>query len=318
MPHAPYRLPLLACVLTALAPAAPAQQYAPQQHTPPQYGQPSYRMPVQQPATPARQVVDPQVTPASATMPPGATRPAGLEESPFNIYEVPGEHPLMPCIRLARQGQQEIRANVRGYSAILTKQERIDGVVGPPQTMHLKVRHDPLSVYVKFINPYPGREVLYNAGRSKTKLIAMEGSGWKRNFGKVKIPVDGRLAMEGQRYNITNTGMLYLTEELLKVAQADTKYGECEVKYGVVDIADRPCTMIRVEHPVPRSNFRFNVARIFIDHEHRIPTGYDAYTWPAEPGGKPILEESYFHTNVELNPGFTEADFDENNPNLFQ
>ncbi len=188
----------------------------------------------------------------------------------------------------------------------------------PPQQIALKVRHEPLAVHAKFIQPYAGREVLYNAARDKFKLVAMEGSGWKRKIGKVHLPVEGRMAMDGQRYPITNTGMQYLTSELLRIATEDTKYGECEVTYGVHDVGGRPCTMIRVVHPVPRSNFRFYIARIFIDHELRIPTGYDAYSWPQQEGGKPELEESYFHTNVVLNPGLTETDFDESNPNLFQ
>lgn len=265
---------------------------------------------------PAQQVVDPHVRAAAA--PAGATRPKGLENSPFDIYEVPGEHPLMPCLRLAKQGLAEIDANIQGYSAILTKQERIDGTVGEPQQLAIKVRHEPFGVYVKFIKPFAGREVLYNAAKSTTKLTAMEGSGLYRRFGKVSLPVDGRLAMNGQRYPITMTGVRFLTEELLRIGTEDIKYGECTVEYGVVDIGGRPCTMIKAVHPVPRKNFRFNIARIFIDHELRVPTGYDAYSWPMEAGGQPVLEESYFHTNVVLNPGFTDADFDENNPNLFK
>ncbi|TWT76905.1 hypothetical protein Pla123a_23300 [Posidoniimonas polymericola] len=318
---------LLTAVL-AMAPLAPA---AAQQIT-----QPVYRVPAQQaapaqappaqapvqlaqaamPAAPASSPrVDPHVTPVS--LPAGATRPEGLEGSPFDIYELPGEHPLMPCIRLAEQGLAEINNNIRGYSATLTKQERIDGKVTPAQRIALKVRHDPFSVYVKFVQPFAGREVLYNSATNKHKLVALEGSGWKRKIGKVWLPVDGRMALDGQRYPITLTGMKYLTEELLRIAKEDVKYGECETKYAVVPVDGRPCTMIQVQHPVPRKNFRFYIARIFVDHEHRIPTGYDAYSWPMNQGDGPQLEESYFHTDVVLNPGLTDADFDAENPNLF-
>lgn len=298
---------LLAIILITLLPAmAPAQQPITS----------AYQVQSQTPAQPHARMVDPQVIPVS--IPHGATRPEGLEKSPFNIYEVPGEHPLMPCIRLAKEGLGEIDANVRGYSAVLTKQENIKGKVGPAQQLALKVRHQPFSVYAKFIQPFAGREVLYNSAKNKDKLVALEGSGWKRTIGKVHLPVEGPLAMSGQRYPITMTGMRFLTEELLRIADQDVKYGECNVTYGVHDINGRPCTMIKVEHPVPRKNFRFNIARIFVDHELRIPTGYDAYTWPTQTGGQPVLEESYFHTNVALNPGFTDADFDEKNPNLFK
>lgn len=294
--------PIVACLASALG----AQEVT----------NPVYRVPAgqsQQAENGAK--ADPNVTPAAA---PGAGRPPGLEESPFDIKLAQGEHPLMPCIRLAEQGLAEINANIKGYSCVMTKQERIDGEVGPPQRIAVNVRHEPFSIYMKFIQPFAGREVLYNAARDKTKLVAMEGSGLKRRFGKVNLPIDGWMAMDGQRYPITMTGVKYLTEELLRIAKQDVKYGECEVQYAVHNIGGRPCTMIKAIHPKPRRNFRFHIARIFVDHELRIPTGYDAYSWPTEPGGKPELEESYFYTNVKLNPGFTDADFDPENPALFK
>ena len=108
------RLPI--ALLTAAACCASA---AAQQLTQPVYRVPAQTQPAAAPAQlaqatlpaapPAAPRVDPQVTPVS--IPAGATRPAGLENSPFDIYEMPGEHPLMPCIRLAEQGLQEINAN---------------------------------------------------------------------------------------------------------------------------------------------------------------------------------------------------------------
>ncbi len=88
-----------------------------------QLAQPVYRVPNNPPAAP--QHVDPQVMPAAmpvsapTAMPTGAKRPAGLEDSPLDIYEAPGEHPLMPCIRLATRGLAEIEANIKDYTALL-------------------------------------------------------------------------------------------------------------------------------------------------------------------------------------------------------
>lgn len=246
-------------------------------------------------------------------------RPAGLENSPFDVVEVPGEHPLMPSIRLAEQGLAEIDTNIRCYTAVVTKTERIAGVVGEPQQMAIKVRHEPFSVHMKFIQPFAGREVLYNPARNEGKLVALEGSGWKRRFGKIKLDPNGSLAMTGQRYPITNMGVRFLTTELLKIAKNDIQYAECSVRYSSnAKIDGRPVTMIEATHPTPRRNFRFHIARIFVDHELRIPTGYEAFSWPPTPGAEPILEERYIYTNVVLNPPLTDADFDETNPNLFR
>jgi outer membrane lipoprotein-sorting protein len=75
----------------------------------------------------------------------------------------------------------------------------------------------------------------------------------------------------------------------------------------------RVCSCVQVVHPVPRRNFRFHLARVFIDDELLIPIRYEAYDWPHEEGGQPVLMEEYTYMNVKINNGFTDADFDPKN-----
>jgi hypothetical protein len=79
-------------------------------------------------------------------------------------------------------------------------------------------------------------------------------------------------------------------------------------------INDRPCTCIQVAHPVPRRNFRFHIARIFIDDEWNVPIRYEAYDWPDPPTDPPPLMEQYTYLNLKLNNGFTDEDFNPRNP----
>jgi hypothetical protein len=223
----------------------------------------------------------------------------------------------MPCLRLAQGALVDMDQRVKDYSATFTKVERIDGKLGDPQKISLRVRHQPFSVYMKFITPTPGQEVLYVADQNDGKLVAL-GAGWKRRFGKVNLPVDGMMAMQGQRYPITKAGIRNLTGELVQIAEQDVKYAECDVEYGAAKIDGRPVTMIRAIHPVPRKNFRFHKAEIFIDNELRMPVAYQAFSWPAAEGGEPILEEKYIYTDLVLNNGFTDADFSADNPAMFR
>ena len=125
--------------------------------------------------------------------------------------------------------------------------------------------------------------------------------------------------MAGQKYPITKIGIRNLTAELIQVAEQDVKFGECEVDVDhQVKINGRPVTKIEVTHPKPRKNFRYHVARIYIDNEHRIPVRYSSWLWPSEPGGKKPLEEEYTYTNIKLNHGYGDAVFDENNPDIFK
>ena len=66
---------------------------------------------------------------------------------------------------------------------------------------------------------------------------------------------------------------------------------------------------------MPRRNFLFHLARIFVDDELNLPIRYESYDWPEKPGGPPELIEEYTYLNLKLNNGFTDADFDIRNPN---
>ncbi|QDV73281.1 DUF1571 domain-containing protein [Botrimarina mediterranea] len=245
------------------------------------------------------------------------TPASGQIDSPFDLTQQPGEHPLMPCLRLAKGALVDMDQRIQDYSATFTKVERLDGQLGDPQKMEIRVRHQPFSVYTRFITPNPGQEALYVENQNDGKLVAL-GSGWKRRFGKVNLPVDGMMAMNGQRYPITKAGIRNLTAELVMIAEQDVKYAECEVSYGKATIDGRDVTMIRAIHPTPRKNFRYHKAEIFIDNELRIPVAYQAFSWPAVQGGEPILEEKYIYTNIKLNNGFTDKDFSPENPEYFQ
>ncbi len=261
-------------------------------------------------------------------------RPAGQQQQQAPQYQVaersttaadtralliqrrPNEHPLMPCLRWAYDGIGDIE-RIHDYSATLVKRERIKGKLGEHQYMFVKVRHNPFSVYLYFLAPdkLKGQEVIYVDGQNNNKIFA-HGTGIQKIFGTVSLDPTGPIAMQGNRYPITETGVLNLVRRLIEIGEKDSKYGECEVKfYPGAKIEDRLCTCIQVVHPVPRRNFLFNVARIYVDDALNVPIRYEAYDWPAKEGGPPRLTEEYTYLNLKLNNGFTDADFDVNNPN---
>ena len=232
------------------------------------------------------------------------------------------EHPLMPALRWAYEGIGNLE-KITDYSATVVKRERIDGKLNDYDHMFVKIRHKPFSVYMYFLAPakIKGQEVIY-IERANDGLMFAHTVGIKdKMFGTVRIKPDGPVAMIGQRYPLTELGILNLTKRLVEVAQDDVKFGECEVQFfkgaKIKNGSNqyRVCTCIQVVHPVPRRNFRFHLARIFVDDELNIPIRYESYDWPKEPGGTPELLEEYTYLNLKLNNGFTDADFDIKNPN---
>jgi hypothetical protein len=288
--------------------------------------EPVYRVASESPATDAAKAAAPVASaPVAAT--PVATAPVAVPVTiapakPFDLTQQPGEHPLAPSIRVMKEVLANYDKNVRDYTCTFQKQERIEGDLGDPQNITLRVLSQPFGVYMYFNQPYTGREVLYVDGQRNNDLMVLD-CGFKRHLGKLTLDPNGTFAMSGQKYPITNVGMRYLTAEYVNVATADLQFGESEVKVdpnsGIGKGPDRrPATLIQVTHPIQRKNFRAYVSRVFLDNELRLPIHYDAYSWPEKPGDAPALEESYTYANLKLNTGLTAADFDDKNPNIFK
>ena len=276
---------------------------------------PIYRVANETPAT--QPVVTAQSVAPAAT--PVAPAPAVAGGAAFDLTQKSGEHPLMPVIRTVKASQEIIDRDVRDYTCNLSKQERVDQVLGEKQTILLKVMHQPFSVYMSFIQPFAGREVVYVAGQNNGDLVVLD-VGFKRMLGKMNLDPNGTLAMKGQKHPITSVGIRNLTTKLNKMWEAETKFAECEVTSKPDSkVAGRSATMIQVIHPVPRQDFKFYAARLFIDNELKIPIHFDAYLWPEQAGGEAPLEESYTYTNMKLNNNYTARDFDsKNNPDIFK
>jgi hypothetical protein len=225
------------------------------------------------------------------------------------------EHPLVPALKWARKGLANME-KLQDYSATLAKRERIGGKLLDYEYMFVKLRQKPFSVYMYFLGPpaVRGRECLYVQGQNSGKMWAHD-VGLRSAFGTVSLKPDGPVAMQNERYPLTELGIMNMTRRLVEVAEKDINYGECEVKYFQdAKINGRICTCIEVIHPKPRRNFLFHIARIFVDKELDLPIRYESYDWPSNPGGKPDLMEEYTYLNLKLNNGYTDADFDVKNP----
>ncbi len=228
----------------------------------------------------------------------------------------PAEHPLMPALRWAYAGLENIR-KIEDYSCTFIKRERVDGRLQDHEYFFCKVRHNPFSIYLYFLAPEDvrGQEVIYVEGLNDNHLVAHPIGIRQRAIGSVQLKPDGMIAMRGNRYPLTDAGILNLAEKLIEIGEQDTHFGECEVNfYQGAKLNGRTCTCIQVKHPVPRRNFRYYMARIFVDEELMVPIRYASWSWPKTPGGEPELVEEYTYLDLKLNNGYTDRDFDPENP----
>jgi hypothetical protein len=234
-------------------------------------------------------------------------------------------HSLDPAIQLAHQSLGIIGSSIQDYTAKLVKRERIGDELGEYEFMFAKIRNRkvqnqatvvPFSVYLAFLKPatVKGREVIYVENQNQGRVIAHEG-GMKRMLGTHALEPTGWMAMQGQRYPITDIGIENLVTKLIERGERDKRFGECGVRFlEGAKVSERACTVIEVTHPEKIGPYDFHIAQVFLDNEYKIPVRYAAYSWPRVAGGEPELLEEYTYQDINFNVGLTDADFDPNNP----
>ena len=227
--------------------------------------------------------------------------------------ETPPEHPLVPAIRLAQESLQAL-SSVRDYQATFTKREWV-GTQFVAQQMAMKLREQPFSVYLHFDKPNAGREILFVQGRNQNKLLAHEGSGLKSLVGTISLAIDDESVKAENRHPITDMGMRRMVQLLIEQWEYESKYGEIDAKYYPdARIGNQLCEAVEATHPRPRKQFRYHVTRLYLDKKTRFPIRIENYGFPRTENETPPLIEEYTFSDVRVNLGLTDADFDTRNP----
>jgi hypothetical protein len=211
---------------------------------------------------------------------------------------------------------QERLGKVDAYTATLRKQERINGVLGPEQTLAMKLRHRPFAVYLKYLAPKAGKEVVYAEGRHENKIIA-HGVGLARLLvPRMAVPLEHPLAMAENRHAITEAGLASLTDRLVGFRQMDLDDPQAvTVLDWTTDTQGRPWLRSLHTHRHFDPSRPFARVEVLYDPQSRLPLQIRNEDWP-QPGheGELLLAERYIYENLDLDADLTPLDFDPSNP----
>jgi hypothetical protein len=237
-----------------------------------------------------------------------ASKPA---EPPAPLGEPLKDHPLLPVLVRLREARATAR-ELKDYKCLFVKREVLQGRLAS-QTLDMKFRTEPVSVYFKFLDPSAGREVLYVAGRNKGKLLVHE-SGIRAFAGTFEFVPNDPTVMAENRYPITQAGMASMADSLVLQWDAETRFPAGKV---VVDessrLGDVPCIAIESSHPAPQSHVKFHKTLLYIDKQRNLPVRVEQFAFPGKGGGAAPLIEEYTYFKIQTNVGLSDIDFDRTN-----
>ncbi len=242
-------------------------------------------------------------------------KPVADAQAGTDSHETARVTPIARALASIKECQRRFQ-NVRDYNCTFSKRERIKGQLTPLQVIMMKARTQPRSIYLKFRQPSPGREAIYIVGRNDGRVLVHDVGLNKLLAGTLWLEPTGGRAMEGCRHPISEAGIGPLLETLQTRWSSELDPSESVVAFrGDQMVGTRRCTMIESTHPKQQPEFMFYRVRVFIDDEHGLPIQFEAYDWPRSPGAPSELVEEYTFSELRLNVGLSDLDFNVSNGN---
>jgi len=225
-----------------------------------------------------------------------------------------GHEALALCKQWLGAAEQSLD-QVDTMTAVFHKRERVDGSLQDLNVMDLKVRKEPLAVYLRWREPDEGREVIWQEGSHDGQMVVHPG-GWRgKLMPKLLIDPEGERAMQFSRRPVSSIGLWNFARRLRAFVEEEVDLARMQVELrDDTRIAGRDCHRFGVVCPEPLEGVDFHRVAIYIDRELGLPVAFELYGWEVDPAtGEPVLEESYAFHDLELGARLTRVDFDTTN-----
>jgi hypothetical protein len=209
---------------------------------------------------------------------------------------------------LLEMGKKKL-ATMNTYESVMYKQERLGEDLQGVETIILKFRQKPWALYMKWIDgPWESREILFNEQRSTTHVRVRESG--ILGLIAVDIPLTSSLARRGSNHVPTEIGIFYLLGMIEKDYSKAAPLGDITRKnLGIQEVHGRKVFVM--DSILPRDETRGYYCyrmRHYIDYQRSLLIKAEIFNWNDE------LAESYTYTKIEMNPPYTDFDFDPENP----
>jgi hypothetical protein len=251
-----------------------------------------------------------------AGQPTASAPPAAPPSSPRPMGETAGaETPASPLdqpLRLIHEAQQAYQ-NVNDYVCLLIKRERVNGALSPEHVVEMKVRAQPFSVNLRWLQPRSeaGQEVCYVAGRNDGKMRVHPKGVLGSAVGFVSLDVNDPRVRQSSRRSITEAGIGNMIDRFAKAWEKERSLNlPIKVQIAEYEYNRRRCVRLELINPTnAEGHFQYYRDVLYFDKETHLPIRVEFYDWPRQQGDPGQLLEMYSFANMRLNVGLRDDVF---------
>jgi hypothetical protein len=240
--------------------------------------------------------------------PPTTTQPSAPRPMPQTVAApaAAAAAPMDEPVRLIHEAQQAYQ-KVRDYTCLLVKRERVNGYLPPENVMEMKVRAQPFSVYLRWLQPASeaGQEVCYVAGRYDGKM-RVHPKGVLGSFaGFISLDINDPRVRQTSKRSITEAGIGNTIERFARAWENERLHNlTTQVNVAEYEYNRRRCMRVETFHPDNASgHFHYYRDVIYFDKQTHLPIRLEFYDWPRQPGDPGQLVETYSFANMRITVG---------------
>jgi hypothetical protein len=193
-------------------------------------------------------------------------------------------------------------AALRDYVCVLTRQERVNGVVGPEQVAELRYRANPQSVSVRFGRPeaMSGASASHISGK-RLDQAKVRPAGAKGADRFLLVGLDDPKATLDGRHPVTGYGVGAVLERVAKAVATERGLNNpVEVYPSEFQFAGRAVTRYEVLTRRPHAHRYAHQMLVFVDNQTKLPVRWEAREAPKP--GVPTGELIEAHSYTDLRP----------------
>ena len=196
------------------------------------------------------------------------------------------------------------------YTAILEMQEEVNGNLRAMDSIEIKLRQQPFSVYMRWTDN--DQEALFVRGRNEDRLLAKPVGGLASLKRLWRLNPDSRMAKQSCRYPITDSGIENLVNRVYEFYAARSDWSSavnCSVSKlsESGDIVTEYCLQFRDKSVSPE----YLKSRLCFEQATGLLIVVENFGWTDEES--PRIVEHYAYRAIDQTATLSDRDFDEKN-----
>jgi hypothetical protein len=236
--------------------------------------------------------------------PPSIDAPSAPQPMGQPIQTADTSSPLDEPLRLIGEARQVFQ-NVKDYSCILIKRERVNGRLEANHVIAMKVSNEPFSVYMKWSEPtdMSGQEVAYVKPKHGTKM-RVHPAGALGLVGWVSVDQNDDRAKKSSRHSISEAGLANLIGRYTRGWEKERYMGVTKAELAEYEYNNRRCVRVETTHNADTvGQFEYFRTVLYFDRETKLPIRVECYDYPHNGSDSGELVEEYSYLNVRCNVG---------------